>query len=70
MILRTVGITIDIIGNPIIKANPQALNHFGIKSATNPKLTNVTTNDIKKDIKIEVNIMNVKVEYFLGIFMF
>ena len=57
------------IGNPIIKANPQALNHFGLKSAINPKLTKVTTNDIKNDIKIEVNTINIKVEYFLGIFI-
>ena len=53
------------IGNPTIKANTQALNHFGIKSVINPKLTKVTTNDIKNDIKIEVNTINIKVEYFL-----
>ena len=57
------------IGNPTIKANTQALNHFGIKSVINPKLTKVTTNDIKKDIKIKVNTIKIKVEYFLGIFI-
>ena len=59
----------EIIGNPTTKANPQALNHFEIKSATKPKLTIVTTKDIKNDIKIEVNNIKIKVEYFLGIFI-
>ena len=69
VILRTIGITIEMIGNPTIKANPQALNHFGIKSEIKPKLTKVITKDIKNDIKMEVNIIKIRVEYFFGIFI-
>ncbi len=66
-ILRTIGTTRRTHGRANTKALIKAVIHKRRKPSTGPRLMNVITPDIKKDMSNDIKKLNTKVSNFLGI---